>query len=107
VEPPRRKSASRLSTDVNIDPPRHLQYLGHMIHHCQTRPSILPLTQIEDRDDGRFSVLLRVAGDDGVYFFTVFFVELEFDLYREGRGNERCQWDGYVVTIGDEIERTG
>jgi hypothetical protein len=63
-----------------MSPPRHLQNLSHVVHHSQTRPPILPLTQIEDRNDRCFSVLFRVAGDDGVYLFTVIFVEFEFDL---------------------------
>ena len=77
-----------------------------MVHHGQTRPSILPLTKIEDRDDRGFSVLFRVAGDDGVYLFTVFFVEFEFDLCTTGEEavhTKRLRLAGVVRNMGEEL----
>jgi hypothetical protein len=62
------------------DSPRHLQDLGHMVHHRQRSPSVLPLPEVEHGDDGGLPVLGRVAGDDGLHLFSVFFVELEGDL---------------------------
>lgn len=62
------------------DSPRHLQDLGHMVHHRQRSPSVLPLPEVEHGDDGGLPVLSGVAGDDGLHLFGVFFVELEGDL---------------------------
>jgi hypothetical protein len=62
------------------DSPRHLQDLGHMVHHRQRSPSVLPLPEVEHGDDGGLPVLGRVPGDDGLHLFGVFFVELKGDL---------------------------
>jgi hypothetical protein len=41
----------------------------------------LPLPEVEHGDDGGLPVLGRVAGDDGLHLFGVFFVELEGNLF--------------------------
>ena len=64
---------------------RHLEQLRHVVHHADTRPSlILPLAEVEQGNDCRLLVLGRVLGDDGLRAFEVLRVELEGNLTETG-----------------------
>ncbi len=57
---------------------RHLQQLRHIVHHADTRPSlVLSLPEIEQRDDGGFLVLRWVLCDDFFRAFEVLGGEFE------------------------------
>lgn len=74
--------------------PRHLQHLGHMIHHADRRPSlVLSLSKVEKRDDSGLFVLRRVTRDDFVGEFAVLLVEGE--------------WNFGVVVVGITVHKDG
>ena len=61
--------------------PRHAEELGDAVHGGYGQPAVLPLGQVQDWDDGRRLVGLRVVGDDGLDSFQVLRRELERNVW--------------------------
>ena len=60
---------------------RHLEELGDIVHNADACPAlVLPLTKVEERDDGGLLVLRRVVRDDLLRTLQVLRGELERDL---------------------------
>ena len=60
---------------------RHLEQLSDIVHDADTCPAlVLPLAEIEKRNDGGFLVLRWVMRDDFLCSLHVFRVELKWNL---------------------------
>lgn len=60
---------------------RHFQELRHVVHNTNARPSlVLPLAQVEERNDGGFLVLWGVSRDNFFRPFGVLRVKGECNL---------------------------
>lgn len=60
---------------------RHLKYCRHMVHRTDARPSIiLPLSEIQKRNNGGLLILRRVFGNDRLGTLHVLCIELERNL---------------------------
>jgi hypothetical protein len=65
-----------------VDPHRlHFEQLGHVVHNADARPTlVLPLSEVEEGDNGCLLVLGRVMGDDFIGACKILRSELERDL---------------------------
>lgn len=60
---------------------RHFEKLGDVVHDADACPAfVLPLAEVEERNDGGLLVLGRVVGDDLLRTLQVIRGELERDL---------------------------
>ena len=68
-----------------VNPHRwHLEHLGHVVHDADARPTlVLPLSEVEEGDNGCLLVLGRVMRDDFIGACKILRSELEWDLRRD------------------------